>query len=311
MTTVLYITGFGHSGSTLLDIMLSNHPDVVGVGELAKLHRSGWTNGADRRCACGLPINDCVFWRAVRGAWLDEVGSNGIARYCALQEQYQRYRPLTRLRWIRRERAAPSAAFRNYLGMTAALYDTIRQVSSRNIIIDSSKSPLRAYALLQVPEIDVHVVHLVRDGRGVVWSRTKPKQRSKDPDAGIPRDFSAAPAWRTALEWAAANVQGEWVTRQAPPDRALRITYEALCTQPEAVLAQIGHLLEVDMSAVAELVGGQRPLHVGHQVAGNSIRMADEIIFRPDTQWQQRLPQRDRLVFWSMAGWLARHYGYT
>ena len=42
---VIYIMGYAHSGSTLLDMVLSNHPNITSVGEVNKLYRSGWTNG--------------------------------------------------------------------------------------------------------------------------------------------------------------------------------------------------------------------------------------------------------------------------
>ena len=48
MTTpfaIVYITGRGYSGSTLLDLLTSSHPDVTSVGEIkslsARKRRSG------------------------------------------------------------------------------------------------------------------------------------------------------------------------------------------------------------------------------------------------------------------------------
>lgn len=310
MIPVLYITGYGHSGSTLLDIMLGNHRHVAGVGEVTKLHRSGWTNGADRRCACGRPITACPYWEEVRRRWLAATGPDALQEYVVLQNRYQRYRPPSKLLWIVRERRGPSAAFQRYATLTAALYRAIQETSGRPIVLDSSKSPLRAYALLHAPDVDLRLLHLVRDGRGVVWSRMKPKDRSKNPEAGVPRDFAAAPAWRTTLEWTAANLQSEWIAAQAPPGMALRVTYEALCDHPHEVLGQIGWLVGEDFSTVATAVANRQPLRVGHQVAGNSIRMAEQVVFRPDTTWQQQMPEQARTRFWRMAGWLAQRYGY-
>ena len=58
----LYITGRGHSGSTILDILLGNSSQIESVGELlAGLSR------ADREpCSCGATMSDCGFWREVR-----------------------------------------------------------------------------------------------------------------------------------------------------------------------------------------------------------------------------------------------------
>ena len=36
---ILYITSLSHSGSTLLDVMLNAHPDIISVGEVKQLGR--------------------------------------------------------------------------------------------------------------------------------------------------------------------------------------------------------------------------------------------------------------------------------
>ncbi len=83
---VLYITGAGRSGSTILDIVLGNHPDIESTGELSNLVRNGWIGGESLKgierkrvrvpiCTCGrrtdIPdVEDaaeaCPFWSSVR-----------------------------------------------------------------------------------------------------------------------------------------------------------------------------------------------------------------------------------------------------
>ncbi|NNE43484.1 MAG: hypothetical protein HKN12_04695, partial [Gemmatimonadetes bacterium] len=58
---VVYITGYGRSGSTLLDILIGQADGVTGVGELDLLHRD-W---GERGCSCGKDYDDCEFWSAV------------------------------------------------------------------------------------------------------------------------------------------------------------------------------------------------------------------------------------------------------
>ena len=36
---ILYITSLSHSGSTLLDVLLNAHPDVISIGEVKQLGR--------------------------------------------------------------------------------------------------------------------------------------------------------------------------------------------------------------------------------------------------------------------------------
>jgi hypothetical protein len=170
---VVYIMGFGHSGSTLLDIVLSNHPHVESVGELKKVHRYGWTNNNDRRCACGLPVYQCPYWSEVHQRWSEKVGKDDIEGYIRLQNRFEYYRPLPRLRWVWEENKKRSAEFIEYVTMTTALYEAIQETSGKTIIVDSSKQALRAYGLLLGQSVDLYLIHLVRTRRRLVFDEAK------------------------------------------------------------------------------------------------------------------------------------------
>jgi hypothetical protein len=47
---ILYIAGYSRSGSTILDIILSSHPQIFGTGELGYLF-DDWIAGT-RLCTC-------------------------------------------------------------------------------------------------------------------------------------------------------------------------------------------------------------------------------------------------------------------
>jgi hypothetical protein len=66
MIRVVYITGFGRSGSTVLNITLGQHADVIATGELGNLSRRVWHS--DEYCSCGARVRSCPFWSAVVGA---------------------------------------------------------------------------------------------------------------------------------------------------------------------------------------------------------------------------------------------------
>ena len=61
MTKILYIAGYGRSGSTVLNIILGNHSSITSVGELSFLPED-WTNH-HRVCSCGAPYHTCEFWK--------------------------------------------------------------------------------------------------------------------------------------------------------------------------------------------------------------------------------------------------------
>ena len=61
---VIYIVGTSHSGSTLLDLMLNAHPEIVSTGEVIRLKRA-WINSKPAACTCGNPVAECTFWLRV------------------------------------------------------------------------------------------------------------------------------------------------------------------------------------------------------------------------------------------------------
>ncbi len=303
---VLCIIGVGHSGSTVLGIALGNHPNLETVGEVYKITRSGWLEDHNRRCACGLPVHECAYWQEVQRIWLAKVAPADVHDYIALQNQFERSRRV----WPRLlyAHARQSPRIRRYFEMTAALYEAIRAVSGKAIIVDTSKAPVRGYALLANDLLDARVIHLVRDGRGVVWSGKKP--RKKNVEAGIPRDFPPIPTARTSREWVVTNLESGWVTAVAGNRRSLRVLYEHFVEDPGAVLRQLEPLLDEDLSALDAMLAAGEPLQVGHLAGGNQLRMARQVVLRPDSEWRQKLSLRDQQVFWRFAGWLAQRYGY-
>ena len=304
---VVSIIGSGRSGSTVLDIVLGSHPNIEGVGALSKLPRSGWIPDDNRRCACGSPIHTCVYWNGVYERWKDTVGPDALTRYVDLQTRYEH----STKRWPRLllEEATRSPRFLEYAQMTAALYGAIGEVSGKPVILDSSKKPIRTYALIATGAIDVRVLHLVRDGRGVVWSRLKPLPR--DVDAGVPLARPPTPPWRTTLHWAQANLESEWVTRRAGKLNSARIGYEGLVETPGALLKRISPIVGEDLTEVMEGIESGEAMLAGHRVGGNRMRFTGDVRLRPDLEWTTKLSPTDGDTFWRLAGWLARRYGYA
>jgi hypothetical protein len=304
---IIYIMGSGHSGSTVLDVVLGNHPGIESVGALHQLHHSGWKKDDNRRCACGSGVHECAYWTEVHRYWVAEVGRDNLDRYIGLQNKLERH--IRNWPHLLYQSRLKSSEFVQYSTMTAALFQAIHAVSGKKVIVDSSKNPRRGYLLLASGMFDLQLLHLVRDGRGVVWSGMKPRQ--KDVSAGIPQSRAAIPAWRTSLAWLHRNLESEWVLRRAGKDNAVRISYEELVTHPERALKPLELFVGADFLELAENWSEGQLMQVGHAVAGNRLRMSGAIKLRPDLEWTHKLPTKDKRIFWSMAGWLAKRYGYT
>ncbi|MGH3057372.1 MAG: sulfotransferase [Gaiellaceae bacterium] len=303
---VISIMGHGHSGSTVLGLVLGGHRDFECVGELHKLPRSGWTRDEARRCACGVPVHECEHWTDVYRRWIDRVGGDGLERYLGLQNRFER----SRWSWPRLLVEGPrrSSSFLVYSKMTAALYEAISDVNGKSVVVDTSKPPIRNYALLLNDDLDTHLIHLIRDGRSAIWSLSKPHRR--DVEGGIPRDRLPGPAWRTSLRWALTNLESERVAARAGRAHAVRVTYERLVERPGEILRDIGRLTGEDLSEVDRTLEAGEAFAARHSVGGNRLRMAQRVVLRPDFEWRAKLPSRDGRTFWRISGRVAQRYGY-
>ena len=308
---VIYIIGAGRSGSTLLDTVLASHPDVVGVGELANLHRAGWTS--NEVCACGKLGTECDFWTRVREGWQQRVPEATVEGYVGLQKRIELFSGLfsglglMQLARMLRQRFSPTADFQAYLRQTEALYHSIAEISGKSIIVDSSKHPIRGALLAHLHGIDLRLVHLVRDARAVVWSRKKSLEA--DQKSGVQFAIKPRSAWYSVAFWAFINVLATIVClfrrRQS-----LRMRYEDFVAEPQVQLERLGHVCGLDYSATAQALLTGQPLKVEHPIAGNRMRMKGSVTLKPDWEWRDRLPARDRAACWLCAGWLLLAFGY-
>jgi sulfotransferase family protein len=148
---VIYIAGASHSGSTLLDMMLNAHPEIISVGELLKLNRvkrskSGKPKFA--RCSCGAAgLLRCEFWSRVNERTLLSHGTS----LADLD-----------LNDCRHPAEGPDA--------NSILFRAISEVSGKEFVVDSSKMPRRLKHLMGFDELNVYAIHLVRDPRGQIAS---------------------------------------------------------------------------------------------------------------------------------------------
>jgi hypothetical protein len=323
---VLKITGLGRSGSTILDVVLGNHSQIESVGEVGNLIRNGWISreslqGIDPGrlrvpiCTCGkrldvlyvdAPDEACPFWSSVRREWVERTDRDSIESYPKLQNDFEGNKRWPRLLY---ERRRPSALFRSYARLTLDLFESIRAVSGKPIVVDSSKSPVRAFALGMIPGIDLYVVHLVRDGRGLITSLRKTFE--KDLEAGIMWDHKGHPMWKTVVRWVVLNLASEWVCIQLGPKRTMRLRYEDFVADPEAALGKIGSLIELDLTSVADAASSGKPMQAGHNIGGNRTRKSGFIVLRPDNEeWKTALSPTEQRLAWMLMGWLMRRYGY-
>ncbi len=168
-TRVLYLGGLGRSGTTLIERVLGELPGVVALGEVVHLWQRDIRD--DERCGCGSRFSECPFWTNVGEKAFGGWGNVDVHRILALRELVERTRHIPLLVAARRGDFATLVA--EYSEYYAKIYVAAAAVAGASVVIDSSKHSALAHCLRHSPDIDLRVLHVVRDPRGVAYSWTK------------------------------------------------------------------------------------------------------------------------------------------
>jgi len=142
---LVFILGLSHTGSTLLDLTLGNHPRFLGLGEVYQVIRPDFNRFENNeRCSCGNTQTDCPFW----GPAGEILKKNKDAD---IQKRYK------------------------------LVIDVFREVfGEERVPVDSSKLP-EALELVRLSKtIDLKVIYLIRDVRAWTISRLNARKRSPE-----------------------------------------------------------------------------------------------------------------------------------
>lgn len=292
---IIYIAGYGRSGSTVVDIMLGMHPEIFGSGEIAAMTRHVWKE--NEYCACGARLKDCDVWAPVMERWTADYD---LDDYFSLQRTFEPlYAPARMIGGKKRDA---------FVTQTRSLFSAIRAESGLPIILDSSKAPGRALALALDPEVDLRVIHLVRDARAVAHAmgRALPVDVAK----GVQKKIVPRPAIRTALRWRMYNSVVEKLRARLPSDHSVRVRYEDLTRDPGTELKRISDAVGVDLSAIAKRISEGAKIEPAHQMAGSRLRMKGPMALRYDSAWEGEMPNAARKQVEMVAGAQLRRYRY-
>lgn len=281
---MLYITGWGRSGSTVLGRVLGQIKDFFLVGEL----RYVWDRGfiENRFCSCGLPFRRCPVWQDVTSrAFGDDVDAE---RLVDLRERGVRTRHVALMPFQKGLRAK-LAGMEEYLQASEKLYRAAQDVGRSKVIVDTSKFPSYGFAIRNIPSIDLYVLHLVRDPRAVAYSWESRRKAKLDHGGGPQKLMTPHGFAESSLVWDEWNLATENLRRQ-DPDRYLLLRYEDFVRSPrESVDGVLRFLGEED--AELPFVGEREVrLDTPHTFSGNPDRFqSGNITIRPDETWRGKM----------------------
>ncbi|MGH9379032.1 MAG: sulfotransferase family protein [Thermoanaerobaculia bacterium] len=301
----LFITGFGRSGTTILDSLLGQAAGAFSGGELHYIWDRSF--GENRLCACGNPFAECPVWRQIVARAYPEDESDGLPDVERLTAIRDRFTPRHTLAQALRDRPLDTPAG-DYVAALAGLYRAIRETTGCQAVIDSSKAPGHGYLLSRTPSLDPRVVHMVRDPRAVAWSWQK--QKVYDPSGEQPMLMSRHTPARSARLWTTWNLATELLWRRHG-DRYLRLRYEDFARDPRAHLTRILEWIGLPPDAVSFAGDGTVTLQPTHAVAGNPSRFSTgPVTVKPDEAWRDQMPAGQRRLVTLLTWPLMRRYGY-
>src|SRR5262249_17647859 len=190
-------------------------------------------------------------------------------------------------------------------------------IAGASVVVDSSKAIPYLYLLGLGADLDLRVVHLVRDARGVAhsWDRAKPA-----PDRVGVQYMRTRGLGLSVFFWSVSNVGAELFG--GPRARYLRVRYEDFARRPRATIERILDMAMAPQSAGPAGAGARRPalpfvgehavkLRATHSIKGNPDRLQTGALdIRLDDRWSTEMAPRARRVVTALAWPLLARYGY-
>jgi len=304
---VVYIVGSGRSGSTLLERILGAVPGFCNVGEIVDL----FTRVApeNQRCGCGRAFSECPFWTAVGEEAFGKWSPTLIHDLGTLKTEVVRQRFIPYL--MRPHLAPPQFAerLREYQDAYGKLYEAIRVVSGAEVVVDASKWPAQLLAVRPIDTLDVRLVHLLRDPRGVAYSWSKANVNLPQHDGKrLMRTYDPP---RSAAVW--ATFQMEAALLRGLTKHSATVRYEDMVTDPRGALERLLERIDLPVGpeSLSHVDEASVTLEPSHGVAGNRSRFTTgRIPVHLDDEWRSAMPAAHRRVVTALTLPQLAAYGY-
>lgn len=304
---LLFLGGYSRNGSTVVGRTLAEADGAICVGETLYVWSRGLQEGVT--CNCGDEFRSCEFWgevgRVAFGGW----EKTDIAQLAEHERRLNRFVALPR--HVVPMPAALTRARDSYADHLAALYEAVFAVSGAKIVVDTSKHPSFAATLRRLSrggDLDLRLVHLVRDSRAVAhsWTRAKALPSPIGSQREMPRFRPAV----SAARWLRWNLALDALGRRE--SRQMRLRYEDFASDPRGSLARLSEFAGADLTLPVErLTGEQVKLGENHIFSGNPMRArVGWVPLRVDDEWRTALTRGGSATVTALTWPLLWRYGY-
>ena len=262
MPDIVYIMGPARSGTTVLEILLANNPNIFGVGELTHIFRDGFIR--DVLCSCGKPTSQCSTWSAVlqRCNWRQDDLSS-FAELFRHVDWHTKF-PMLAMDFV------PAKTLQRYQSVNKKLFQSVESISGASVMVDSSKYAGRALALSKSFPGKLWVICMTRSPAGLVASFQR-----NDTDE---QKAKSLPATMTYYFYVMSCLK---IVRWRLGPRVLLLRFESLLSDPQRALVRIEKWCGINLSSARQKLKENAWFDVGHIVTGNRLRKQGRIRLSP------------------------------
>ncbi len=307
MSKILCISGYGRSGNTILGMALGELSFAANLGEIRRIFCPEDLGKA--LSGSGLPYAECPFW----GPVLAELNIDPASPPKCFHQIWKYDHFVTKtmerkdLKLADLEQLIEENPLLNeQLDWISRIFITLANHSDKEYIIDSSIVPFWPIFLKRADIKDIRIIHIIRDVRGVCFSRMK--QVNRPDKKGY--EMEILPPSISVQRWKRHNNCTLYLKKLFHHYHFLR--YEDLVNNPSRTLLNIMQNLELPREETSRFIDN-RKIHFQPNVTffGNPSRMRTGAIeLKPDEKWKSELPLNDRMKISLKCLADFRKYGY-
>jgi hypothetical protein len=218
---------------------------------------------------------------------------------CGSRAEVDRQRRLTRTvrRWPAAEQRRRIVEYSEYY---RRIYDAAAELTGAELVVDSSRLAPTAAALSHNRHIDLRLLHLVRDSRAVLHSRSSAVADLHEQ----PRTTS-----EIARQWVRHDLTMRGLTYRGLKPVPAR--FEDVLTHPSAELSRIWRELALPGEPHLAVSEGKLELRPVHAVAGYPLRFeSGQLHLESHDTWRKHLPAGRRRLSTALTYPVLRRHGY-
>ena len=243
MISIIYIGGYGRSGSTLSSLILSQNANVINVGEICNLPKIYKKKSSF--CSCGKELKKCNIW-------------SKLIKELLLIDNKKNFFSYRKFFWEK--------TFKN-----------ISKNNNSKFIVDASKTSykqfFRPFFLSSICKFKVHYIHLYKPFGQSIKSFERGTNKSIENNSRK-RLFHLS---RSILGWLLANFISILYMKIGNFISVTSINFESFLDDPKKYLSIISKKTSIELDVDNNLLIGKDPIRDHHIISGN--RMINKDIY--------------------------------